>query len=285
MKLSSVPTVVAVASGKGGVGKTTVATDVAKVLRDGGNTVGMVDADVSTPNSFEVLGGEDVDVSDQRLSTHDSLIPPVVMGIQLASQGIVLPDDVPVLRDGEWRASAVADYIENVEWSDDTDVVVVDTPPGTGEEIQTIAAAAPPDYGVIVTTPHPSSVRDARKTHEFFEQAEVEHSTIINMAYIPAADVVHHVIGDADFTEIDKVGDSINESVVSMIEKSASDFDLFGYEGGSTVPWGDTLSTVPYTTEYNQRSDAYLDVVDRVMSISDGAQEAETVVPENGGGD
>lgn len=285
MKLEDVPAVIAVASGKGGVGKTTVAADVAKYLRDVGYNVGLVDADISTPNSLEVLGGEGVDLGGQRLSTHDSLIPPKVNGIQLVSQGVVLPDDVPVLRGGEWRAMAVADYVENVQWADDTDAVIVDTPPGTGEEIQTIAGAAPPDYGIVVTTPHPSSIRDARKSHQFLKQAEVDHDTVINMAYIPAIDVVSHVLDGLDFTEIQNVGESTSDSIRSMVEEGASDFHLFGYDETNVVEWGDVLATVPYTSSFEQRKGSYLVVEEKVAGIVDPSHPQDAPGAGYGGGD
>lgn len=269
MKLNEVPLTVAVASGKGGVGKTTVATDIARTADAMGYRVGVIDADISTPNSPEVIGGEEVDLSDERLSTHDAIIPPEPEGIQLVSQGVVLPDDVPVLRDGAWRAEAVADYLGHVEWSDDTDLVVIDTPPGTGEELQVIASEAPPDHALVVTTPHPSSIRDATKTHEFFEQAQVPHDAIVNMAFLPGPDLAAHVNGSVDFTEVEQVGDARAEEIEALIESDAADLPLFGYEGPDSVDIPvESLATVPYSPNFEQRRPVYEPVVEDIRAVA-----------------
>lgn len=267
MKLTEVPHTILVASGKGGVGKTTVASDLARTAAEEGHTVGLIDADISTPNSPEVIGGEELDTTEQRLSTHDAIVPPEVNGIQLVSQGVVLPDDVPVLRDGTWRAEAVADYIGHVEWDDDTDLVVIDTPPGTGEELQVIASEAPPTHAFVVTTPHPSSLRDATKTHEFFQQADVPHQAIINMAYIPAEDIIAHVTDDADFTDIQGIGDAKQDSVMEVLREGASDYALFDYEEGMELPFdAHHAATVPYTPDFDVRREVYEDAVDVIFA-------------------
>lgn len=270
MNLNDVPYVVAVASGKGGVGKTTVATDMARVADDQGYTVGVIDADISTPNSPEVLGGEDIDLSGERLSSHDAIIPPAPSGIQIVSQGVVLPDDIPVLRDGKWRAEAVVDYVDGVDWDEDTDLVVVDTPPGTGEELQVIASEAPLTRAFVVTTPHPSSIRDAKKTHEFFKQAGVDHGTILNMAYIPSGDIVSHISSEADFRDIKGVGDATAEEIMREIGESTPDLPLFDYDDRQGVPIdAPHATTVPYTPDYSARATMYKSVVRSILGESE----------------
>lgn len=273
MRLEDVPLVVATASGKGGVGKTTVATDLARTYSEMGMTAGLIDADISTPNSVEVVGGEGVDVSSQRLSNEDSMVPPEVNGVHIITKGLVLPDDVPVMGGAQFRAETVMDYIKHVEWPDDTDVVVIDTPPGTGEEIQTIAAAAPPDHAFVVTTPHPSSIRDATKTHEFFKEADIKHSAVVNMAYIPGESVVEHVTDEWDYSDISGVGDATAETVVESLKEQASDYDLFGYdsETGITLDM-EQSGTVPYSPEFSER----LDSIERIINDIRYEEEAET---------
>lgn len=266
MNIQDVPHVVLVASGKGGVGKTTVASDIARVASDLGHTVGLIDADISTPNTPEVVGGENGDLSDQRLSTGDALIPPKVNGIQLVSQGTVLPDDVPILRDGEWRATAVADYMENVEWDDDTDLVVVDTPPGTGEELQIIASVAPVEHSFVVSTPHPSSVRDATKTHEFFKQADVDHSLIINMAYIPGPQVASAATEGVDLTDINNVGDNVAQDIATKLTEETGRFPLFGYDGTDSLDIPvEVTTTLPYTPDFEARTADLRGIVDAIV--------------------
>lgn len=265
MKLNEVPTVVLVASGKGGVGKTTVSSDIARTASNLGIKTGLIDADISTPNSPEVVGDGEQDLSDQRLSTGDSLVPPEVNGIQIASQGTVLPDDVPVLRDGSWRAETVADYIDNVEWADGTELVVIDSPPGTGEELQVVASMAPPDMSFVVTTPHPSSVRDATKTHEFFKQAGFDHGLILNMAYIPHSDITRHALLDIDFDEAEDIGAGNRELFEEVLSESITDYNLFGYEPGEGVDIPtEQVATVPYTDSFGMRSAVLEAVVDNL---------------------
>jgi ATP-binding protein involved in chromosome partitioning len=272
MKLNDVPTTILVASGKGGVGKTTVASDLARTASDRGLTVGLIDADISTPNTPEVVGGEDVDFGGQRLSTHDAIVPAEADGIQLISQGMALPDDVPVLRGGSWRAEAVADYIGHVEWDDDTDVVFIDTPPGTGEELQVIASEAPVDHAFVVTTPHPSSVRDATKTHEFFVQADVPHECILNMAYIPGQDIAHHVTEATDFTTVEQVGEARAEEIADHIREETPDYNLFGYDPDGSIDLNmDITTVVPYTQSFSYRQASYDEAVNSIV----GAEEVE----------
>lgn len=273
MNLTDIPTRIVVASGKGGVGKTTVSSDIARTARDMGYSVGLIDADISTPNTPQVVGGEDVDLDGQRLSTHDSLVPPVIDDIQVISQGVVLPDDVPVLRDGSWRAEAVADYIEFVEWKAGTDMLVIDTPPGTGEELQVVTSAADPTDAYVVTTPHPSSVRDAEKTHQFFMQAEVQHSGVLNMAYMPATDVVGRVTADVDLTTIDGVGDSIATSVRELLHSEAEDIPLFGYDPESEPSIDmEFVTSLPYAVEYEYRSPRIEPVIDHALGTEEVIQ-------------
>lgn len=266
MNINDIPHKILVASGKGGVGKTTVASDIARTAAESGYTVGLIDGDISTPNSPQVVGGEGVDTENQRLSTHDHIVPPEVNGIQLVSQGVVLPDDVPVLRDGVWRAEAVADYIGHVEWDDETDLVVIDTPPGTGEELQVIVSEAPPTDSFVVTTPHPSSLRDATKTHEFFEQAHLDHRAIVNMAYIPSEDIAEHVLEGADLTTLQGIGVSRDEQAKEKFRQNTSDFPLFGWEDDGSLPFeAETAATIPYTPDFEDRKPVYQGIVDEIF--------------------
>jgi len=262
MKLEDVPNVVLFASGKGGVGKTTAASDLARRAAQNGHSVGLVDADISTPNSPEVVGGEGVEIEGQQLSDGDSLIPPTVNGIQLVSQGLALPDDVPVLRDGTWRSEAVADYLRGVEWDDDTELVVIDSPPGSGEELQVVASIGGVSQAFVVTTPHPSSLRDATKTHEFFKQANIDHSTVVNMTAIPARRIAAHVFENADLSTSE-----------SALYEDIEDFHLFGYDPDDGVPFGDGVALeVPYIEDAEERIGLYDDLLETIVAPPEVAE-------------
>lgn len=271
MKLEDVPTVVLVASGKGGVGKTTVASDIARTAAGMGYMSGLIDVDVTTPNSPEVLGGEGYDIGDQRLSTHDEIVPPTVNGVQTVSKGLVLPDDVPILGGAEFRVEIIMDYIENVAWDGNTDIVVVDTPPGTGEEVQTVMGAVLPDYAVVVTTPHPSSVRDATKSEELLRNAGVPRGVVLNMAFIPHSDIVQHVDDSVDFTEIKGIGDAKADEIEQLMSEQVPQFDLFGYaDGMDTALEAERVATVPYTTRFEARGLWYEDLIEDLVVPTPG---------------
>lgn len=270
MKLQDVPLVVLVASGKGGVGKTTVASDLAHTLRNNGNNVGLIDADISTPNTPEVVAEGDTDISEQRLATHDAIVPPTVDDIQVLSKGIALPDDVPILRDGQWRSEVVADFIEHAEWADDTDAVVIDSPPGTGEELQVVTSVAQPDAGVIVTTPHDSSLRDAKKTHEFFKQFEIEHTAVLNMAYIPNDDLVDHLTADLDIGDIEDVGGDTVETVAQALRSQAADLNIFGYNPHADIEFPVAMTaTIPYSTDFDRRAESLTDTIEYIKTTQE----------------
>jgi|APHM01.1.fsa_nt_gi ATPases involved in chromosome partitioning len=267
MNIQDVETVLMTASGKGGVGKTTIATDIAKALSADGLSVGLVDADISTPNAPEVVGEGDVDLTDQRLSTGDALVPADIDGLQVVSKGMVLPDDVPILRDGQWRAEAALDYIQNVEWADDTDVVVIDSPPGSGEELQSVVAAVPIDHGFVITTPHPSSVRDSTKTVEFFKDADIDHSAIVNMSHIEGTALVEHVLSTADLTKIQGVGEATAESIEELLTEEAIPYPLFRpAEGSRDLLDARTDVTLPYTSESETRQELLSDVARKYLA-------------------
>lgn len=261
MKIDNVPMVAVVASGKGGVGKTTVTSDIAHNLKERGFTVGVVDADISTPNTPSVLTGGDDDFSDQRLSDGENLIPVDADGIQLISQGLSLPDDVVLLRDGQFRAESVVEYIQHVEWDDDTDVVLVDSPPGSGEEVQVILQAAAPDHAYIVTTSHSSSLQDAHRTSVLMEQADVPASVVVNMTHIPGEDVLDHVWDEDALKDVKGIGDAKSASIRDVLQESVEDYPLFRDADDIEAAVGNPIEThVPYTTNDARRRAAYDDV-------------------------
>jgi len=157
--LPDVKHLVAVSSGKGGVGKSTVATNLAVSLAATGAAVGLLDADVYGPNAPAMLG---VDERTPRTTRDDEIVPWEAHGVRVMSMGFVVGEDDPVI----WRGPMVDDALEqlfrDVRWGE-LDYLVVDLPPGTGDAQLTLVQHLPVTGAVVVTTPQPVAVDDARR--------------------------------------------------------------------------------------------------------------------------
>ena len=160
--------VIAVASGKGGVGKTTVATNLAAGLNDLGARVGILDADIHGPNVPRILNVED----EPSLTDDQRLIPPSSDGISVISMRFLTEneDDPAVLR-GPMVNNVLMQFVEDVEWGR-LDYLIVDLPPGTGDASLNLLQSVPVTGAVIVTTPQQMAVDDARKGLRMFEKHE-----------------------------------------------------------------------------------------------------------------
>ena len=164
--------VILVMSGKGGVGKTTVAANLAMALSNRGLMTGLCDIDIHGPNIPKMLG-----IEDQRLASHDgkSIEPVKVTGtLGVVSMAFLLPEtSSPVVWRGPMKHTAIKQFLEDVNWGG-IDYLVVDLPPGTGDEALSIIQLAPHLEGaVIVTTPQDVAVLDATKSVKFAEQINV----------------------------------------------------------------------------------------------------------------
>lgn len=169
MPIPGVKNLVAVASGKGGVGKTTVAVNLALALSKLGSKVGLLDADVYGPNVPLMLGTDETPraVSERRI------IPVEAMGLKMISMGLLSPGDKPMIWRGPMLHSVIQQFLRSVEWGD-LDYLVVDLPPGTGDVQLTLIQTVPVTGAVIVTTPSVVALADVRKAIEMFRQVNVE---------------------------------------------------------------------------------------------------------------
>jgi len=160
---------VAVASGKGGVGKTTVAVNLALALAKLGNKVGLLDADVYGPNVPIMLGstGEPMATPQQRI------IPVQAQGLKMISMGLLNPGDKPVIWRGPMLHSVITQFLRSVEWGE-LDYLVIDLPPGTGDVQLTLIQTVEVTGAVVVTTPSTVALADVRKAIEMFRQVNVE---------------------------------------------------------------------------------------------------------------
>jgi ATP-binding protein involved in chromosome partitioning len=172
--------IVAVASGKGGVGKSTVAANLALALKANGLRVGVLDADIYGPSMPRMLG-----ISGRRPSSPDGkrLTPIENYGLRCMSMGFLVPEDKPMIWRGPMVMSALQQMLREVEWGE-LDIMIVDMPPGTGDAQLTMAQQVPLAGAVIVSTPQDIALLDARKGLNMFRQVEVPVLGIVeNMSY------------------------------------------------------------------------------------------------------
>jgi ATP-binding protein involved in chromosome partitioning len=176
-----VKNVVAVASGKGGVGKSTVAANLALALKLQGQRVGLMDADIYGPSVPIMMG---VGAIDPRTTA----FPIERYGIKLMSMGFVVPPSQAVIWRGPMVHKAVTQFLTDIAWGE-LDYLVIDLPPGTGDAQLTLTQTAPLSGAIIVTTPQEVSLIDARKGLEMFRQVRVPLLGIVeNMSYFVGED-------------------------------------------------------------------------------------------------
>lgn len=160
--------IVAIASGKGGVGKSTVATNIAVCLADAGASVGLIDADILNPNIPQMFGLG----SGRPKVINDKMQPLDVYGVKLISTGFLTTPDKPMIMRGPMLHSAIRQFFTDVEWGR-LDYMIVDLPPGTGDAPLSLAQSFPLTGSVIVTQPQAVAVADAIRAAAMFEQLKV----------------------------------------------------------------------------------------------------------------
>jgi ATP-binding protein involved in chromosome partitioning len=172
--IEGVKNLIAVASGKGGVGKTTVAVNLAIALKNMGASVGLLDADVYGPNVPVMLGSTE----QPKMLDEKTIIPVQAYGVKMISMGLLNPGDKPLIWRGPMLHSVMQQFIRSVRWGQ-LDYLIVDLPPGTGD-VQSV----PVGGAVVVTTPSVVALADVRKAIEMFRQVSVEILGVVeNMSY------------------------------------------------------------------------------------------------------
>ena len=190
---------IAVGSGKGGVGKTTIAVNLAISMVSTGRRVGLLDADVYGPNVPLMMGAH-----AQPFAVQDRIQPLTSFGVKLMSMGFLNPGDKPLIWRGPMLHSVVQQFLFGVEWGG-LDYLVIDLPPGTGDVQLSLIQNAPLSGAIVVTTPSDVSLEDARKAVNMFQQVRVPVLGIVeNMSYLIAP-------------------------------RSGERIDVFGYGGGKKV--------------------------------------------------
>jgi ATP-binding protein involved in chromosome partitioning len=187
--LPGVDAIIAVGSGKGGVGKTTLAVNLAVALTKMGHKVGLLDADVYGPNVPLMLGVN----SQPRMIGENRIEPIEAFGLKVISVGFLNPGDKPIIWRGPMLHQIVRQFLGLVEWGH-LDYMVVDLPPGTGDIALSLVQTVPLTGAIVVSTPSDVSLQDARKAIEMFRQMKVDLVGVVeNMSYFVCPHCQHEI--------------------------------------------------------------------------------------------
>jgi len=235
-KVLGIRRIVAVASGKGGVGKSTVSANLACALQHLGAKVGLLDCDIYGPSIPLMMGVHE----RPTISAEEKMVPPSNYGVKLMSMGFLVEGDQPVIWRGPMIMKTIQQFFSAVEWGD-LDFLLVDLPPGTGDAQLSLCQTVPLDGGVIVTTPQEASLGVVRKGIAMFQKVNVPILGIVeNMSYFTTpggerVEIFGHGGGQAEaarqnvpflgevplFTEIREGGDRGVPVVVSTPDQPA----------------------------------------------------------------
>ncbi|MFP4298799.1 MAG: Mrp/NBP35 family ATP-binding protein [Spirulinaceae cyanobacterium] len=188
--ITGIKNILAISSGKGGVGKSTVAVNVAVALAQAGAKVGLLDADIYGPNVPTMLGLSEAKVMVQKNDQGEEVLEPAFnYGVKMVSMGFLIDPDQPVIWRGPMLNGIIRQFLYQVDWGE-LDYLIVDMPPGTGDAQLTMAQAVPMSGAAIVTTPQNVSLQDARRGLKMFEQLGVNVLGIVeNMSYFIPPDL------------------------------------------------------------------------------------------------
>ena len=235
-KVPGIRRIVAVASGKGGVGKSTVSVNLACALQHLGVKVGLLDCDIYGPSIPLMMGVHE----RPTISAEEKMVPPSNHGVKLMSMGFLVEGDQPVIWRGPMIMKTIQQFFSAVEWGD-LDILLVDLPPGTGDAQLSLCQTVPLDGGVIVTTPQEASLGVVRKGMAMFQKVNVPILGLVeNMSYFTTptgerVEIFGHGGGQAEaarqnvaflgevplFTEIREGGDRGVPVVVSAANQPA----------------------------------------------------------------
>ena len=263
MPLPGVSHVIAVGSGKGGVGKTTVAVNLAVALAKMGNRVGLIDADIYGPNVPMMLG-----VTRQPNVVGENRIEPILAhGVKFISVGLISPGDKPMVMRGPMLHQIIRQFLQQVDWGN-LDYLLIDLPPGTGDVVISLVQTVPLTGAVVVSTGSAVALQDARKALEMFHQVKVEVLGMVeNMSQMRMP----------DGTMLDVFG-------AGGTEQTARQFGLEFLGSVDMNPsvrkGGDTGIPVALAGRGSELGGAFYDVADRVMVAAERVAESEGDVLE-----
>ena len=181
-RVPGIKRIIAIASGKGGVGKSTCAVNLACALQHDGSPTGLLDCDIYGPSVPLMMGIHE----KPTVSESEKLVPPIAHGVKVMSIGLILTDDQPVIWRGPMITKTIQQFLHSTEWGE-LDYLLVDLPPGTGDAQLSLCQAVPLYGGVIVTTPQEASLGVVRKGVAMFQKVNVPILGIVeNMSYFTA---------------------------------------------------------------------------------------------------
>ncbi|MFN4354863.1 Mrp/NBP35 family ATP-binding protein [Parvibaculum sp.] len=270
MKIPGVKAIVAIASGKGGVGKSTVAVNLALALAKLGRRVGLLDADIYGPSIPRMMGL----TGKPESKDGKKLLPKVKYGIKTMSIGYLVNEDTPMIWRGPMVQSALTQMMSDVEWGE-LDVLIIDMPPGTGDAQLTMAQRVPLTGAVVVSTPQEIALIDARKGFAMFEKTHIPVFGIVeNMAYFvsPGSGEKSYIFGQGGARRMaEKLGcDFLGEIPLHMSIREKSDS---GEPIAATAPESDEAR--PFI-EIARRIGEHLD-----RALGGGARKAPAIAIED----
>jgi ATP-binding protein involved in chromosome partitioning len=187
--LPGVKSIVAIGSGKGGVGKTTLAVNLAIALAKLGYRTGLIDADIYGPNVPLMMGSS----RQPTIRPNNQIEPIEAHGVKLISIGLISPGDKPLVMRGPMLHQIIRQFLQQVEWGE-LDILLIDLPPGTGDVVISLVQTVPLTGAVVVSTPSDVSLQDARKALEMFHQVNVEVLGIVeNMSHFTCPHCHHEI--------------------------------------------------------------------------------------------
>lgn len=270
MQIPGVKAIIAVASGKGGVGKSTVAVNLALALSKLGRRVGLLDADIYGPSVPRMMGL----TGKPESKDGKKLLPKEKYGIKTMSIGYLVNEDTPMIWRGPMVQSALTQMMNDVEWGE-LDVLVVDMPPGTGDAQLTMAQRVPLAGAIVVSTPQEIALIDARKGFAMFDKTHVPVFGIVeNMAYFvsPGSGEKSYIFGEGGARRMaEKLGcDFLGEVPLHMTIREKSD-------SGEPV-----VATAPDSDE----AKPFIDIARRVgehldRALGGGARKAPSISVED----
>jgi ATP-binding protein involved in chromosome partitioning len=172
--LRSVKHRIVVFSGKGGVGKTTVAVNLAFALAKRGLRVGLLDADVTGPDVPKMTGLREKPVAEEG----NRMAPPEIHGVKVMSIASIIAPETPIIWRGPLRSRALSQFLEDVSWGE-LDFLIADLPPGTGDEVLTMAQSMKPEAAVVVTTPQEMSLIDSRRAINMAKRTGIDRIGVV----------------------------------------------------------------------------------------------------------